>query len=98
MLAFARYRNQLKGLYHKGVYRDSCQVRKIKIYEKIIHSETGVINSRWDDEKCKNLGLNSESSFEHIFMKLKLLSPLDKEVKNISSLKDPFNFWQVSEA
>ena len=60
----------------------------------------GVINSRCSDKKCKNLhlGLNLESSFEHIFMKLKLLSPFDRKVKNILSLKDPFNFCQVSEA
>ena len=31
-------------------------------------------------------------------MRLKLLSPFDREVKNISSFKDPFNFWQVPEA
>ena len=35
--------------------------------------------------------------FPAYFMKLKLPSPFDKEVKNISSSKDPCNFWQPSE-
>ena len=39
---------------HRGVYRESCQVRKVKIYEKCINMGTGgIINSQWGDEKCK---------------------------------------------
>ena len=85
--AFARYRGQLIRLHHRGFYGESYQVWKIKIYEKIINRR-GVISSGWGQRKTQKLTprIKFRIFFPAYFMKLKLLSPFDEEVKNISSV------------
>ena len=85
--------------YYRGVYREKCQVRKIKISVKIINKGAGGNTFRVGWRKMQKLTPRVQFrifvwAYFHI---LKLLWPFDREAKNISSLKDPFSFCQVLE-